>query len=54
MPEYKYLGCDLDESSRDEAECRRKMACGRRVVDAIRSLVNTRGLQLPCAWVLTE
>ena len=32
----------LDESGTGEAECHRKMADGRRVVGAIRSLVNDR------------
>ena len=35
-------------------ECRRKVANGRRVAVAIRSLVNARGLQLECARVLHE
>ena len=40
--EFKYLGCVLDESGTDEAECSRKGARGRWVVGAIRSLVNAR------------
>ena len=44
----------LDESGTDEAECSRKMARGRRVAGAIRSLVNARSLQLECARVLHE
>ena len=36
VSEFKYLGCVLDES--DGVECRRKVASGRRVVGAIRSL----------------
>ena len=39
-------GCVLDESGSDEAECRRKLASGRRVAGAIMSLVNARDLQL--------
>ena len=35
VPELKYLGCVLDESSVDEAEC-----SGRRVSGTIRSLIN--------------
>ena len=35
--EFKYLGCVLDESGTDMAECSRKVAIGRRVVGAIRS-----------------
>ena len=42
----------LDESGTDGAECSRKVASGRRVARAIRSLVNTRDLQLECARVL--
>ena len=40
---FKYLGCVLDESGTDGAECSRKVA------GAIRSLVNGRDLQLECA-----
>ena len=36
------------------AECSRKVASGRRVAGAIRSLVNARSLQLECARVLHE
>ena len=39
VSEFKYLGCALDESGADETECSRKVASGRRVVGAIRSLV---------------
>ena len=35
-------------------QCLRKMATGRRVADAIRSLVNARDLQLQCARILHE
>ena len=42
----------LDESGTDEEECSRKVASGRRVVGAIRFLVNVRSLQ--CATVLHE
>ena len=44
--EFKYLGFVLDESGRDGAECSRKLASGRTVAGAIRSLVNARELQL--------
>ena len=54
VSEFKYLGCVLDESGTDEAECSRKVASGRRVAGAIRSLVNARSLQLECARVLHE
>ena len=47
--DLKYLGCVLDESGTDGAECSRKMASGRRVAGAIRSQVNARDLQLECA-----
>ena len=39
VSEFKYMGSVLDESGTDEAECRRKVASGRRVAGAIRSLV---------------
>ena len=51
---FKYLVCVLDESGIDEAECSRRVASGRRVTGAVRSLVNTRSLQLECARVLEE
>ena len=54
VSEFKYLGCVLDESSTDEAECSRKMGSGRRVAGAIRSPVNASSLQLECARVLHE
>ena len=54
MSEFKYLGCVLDESSTDDAKCRRKVAGRRKVACAIRSLVNPRGLQPECARVLHE
>ena len=38
----------MDEPSADGAECSRKVASGRRVPGAIRSLVNARDLQLGC------
>ena len=44
ISEFKYLGCVLDESGTDEADCSRKVACVRRDAGAIRSLVNERGL----------
>ena len=46
VSKFKYLGCVLDESGTDETECSRKVASGRRVAGAIRSLVNVRSLQL--------
>ena len=46
VSEFKYLGCVLDELSTDKEECRRKVASGRKVTGAIRSLANTRDLGL--------
>ena len=43
---FKYLGCVLDESGTDEAECSRKVVSGRRVPGVIRYLVNARSFQL--------
>ena len=37
-----------------KAVCRRKVASGRRVAGAVRSLVNARSLQLECARGLHE
>ena len=61
---FAWTGCDcsicrnlniwnvvLDESGTDEAKFRRKLASGRRVAGAVRSLFNARG---PTAWVLRE
>ena len=42
----------MDESGTDRAEYSWKVASGRRVAVAIRSLVNARDLQLECARVL--
>ena len=45
VSEFIYLGYVLDEAGTDGEECSsRKVASGRRVVDAIRSLVNARDL----------
>ena len=46
--------CILAESGTDGAECSRKVVSGRRFAGAIRSLINTRNLQLECARVLHE
>ena len=54
VTEFKYLGCVFDESDTDGTEYNRKVASGRRVAIAIRSLVNARDLQLECARVLYE
>ena len=48
VSEFKYMRYVLDEYGTDGAECSRKVA------SAIRSLVNTRDLQLECAKVLHE
>ena len=48
------MGYVLDESGTGEAECSRKVASGRRVAGAVRSLVNARSLQLECARVFRE
>ena len=44
VSEFKYLGCVLNESSTDEAEFNRKVASGRKVAGAIRTVVNVRSL----------
>ena len=44
----------MDESGTDEAECRRKLASGKRVAGTIGSLVNARSLMIECARVLHE
>ena len=49
VSEFKYLGCVLDKSGTDEAECSRKVESGKRIAGAIKSLVNARNLQLVCA-----
>ena len=54
VSEFKYLGCVLDESGTDGAEYSRKVASGRRVAGAIRSLVNARDLHVECARVLHD
>ena len=42
--EFKYLFFVLDESGTNDAECHGKVVSGKKVADAIRSLVNARGL----------
>ena len=54
VSEFKYLGIVLDESGTDEEECSKKVASGRKVAGAIRSLVNAKSLQLECARVLDK
>ena len=48
------IWCVLDESGTDGAKCNRKVAIWRRVVGAIRFLVNARDLQFECSRVLHE
>ena len=48
VSEFKYLGCVLHESDTNGAGCNKKVARGRCVAGAIRSLVNARDLQLDC------
>ena len=54
VSEFKYLGCVLDESGKEEAECHMKVASERKVAGAIRSLVNPKSLQLEFVRVLHE
>ena len=49
---FKCLGCVLNQLGTDEAECSRKEASGMKVAVAIKSLFNSRNLQLECARVL--
>ena len=44
VSEFKYLGCVLEDSDKDEADCSRKVTSGRRVTGTIRSLVNAKKL----------
>ena len=44
VSEFKYLGCVLDESGTDQAECSRKVASRGREAGVIRSLVNAMSL----------
>ena len=54
VSEFKYLGCGLNESGKDEAECRTKVVSRRKVASAINSLVHASGLQLQCGRFLHE
>ena len=51
ISEFKFVEYVLDESGTDGAECCRKVASGREVVFAIRSLVNVESLYLDCVRV---
>ena len=42
----------MDDSGTDNVECCKKVSSWRKVADAIRSMVDVRGLQLQCARVL--
>ena len=54
ISEFKYLEYVLDKSSTDGAECSRKVASGRMVAGAIRSLDNARDLQPEYTRVLHD
>ena len=54
VSEFKYLGCVLDKSGTDGAECCRKVVGGRRVAGAIRSLVMLGICSFECARVSHE
>ena len=54
VSEFKYLGFVLHKSGTDGAECSRKVMNGKRVAGTIKSLVNSRDLQLEYARVLHE
>ena len=49
VSEFKYWDVFWMNTGTDEAECSWNVANGRRVVSAIRSLVNARDLPLECA-----
>ena len=51
MCQNLHTWCILDESGTGVAECRLKVASGRKVAGAFRSLVNAKGLQLECVKV---
>ena len=48
------MECILDKLGTDGAECSRRVASGKRIVGAIRFLVNARDLQLEYSRVLPE
>ena len=50
--EFKYLVYVLDKSGTDGAVCSRKVVSGRKVANAISSLVIARDLQLECANIV--
>ena len=48
------MGCVLERSGKNKTDCSGKVASGRRVAGANRTLVNVRRLQLECARALHE
>ena len=56
MSQFKNLGCILDGSSTDGAECFKNVPSERKAAGtvAIKSFVNARDLQLKCVGVLHE
>ena len=54
VSEFKYLKSILKKLGIDGAQCSRKVVSGRRISDAIRSLVNARDFQIQYARVLHE
>ena len=54
VSEFKYSGCVLDESGKDEAKCRTTVVSGRKVAGSIRSMVHARSWQLEFSKVLHE
>ena len=52
--EFEFVERVLADSGTDGGECCRKGATGRKVANAIRSLVNAGSLQLECARMLHE
>ena len=51
VPDFKCLGCVLDELGTDDVECRRKVVSKGKAADAIRFQVSARGMQFGCARV---
>lgn len=52
--EFKYLECKVNNRGTKKLECENKVVNRRRVVGAIKALVNKNGLSLECASVLNE
>ena len=55
---FMWMGCNLgyilDDSGTYDCKCCRKVASGRKVAGAIRSMINAMGVHLQCARVLYE